>query len=132
MVIVLFDGICNFCNNVVQFLYARDKNHVFRFASLQSETGQKLLGEHGIPLDTSTVVVIENEKAYLRSTGALRTTRYLNKLWPLVIGLLVVPRPIRDFGYDLIANNRYKWFGKHDSCPIPSKGLREQFLDWGP
>jgi predicted DCC family thiol-disulfide oxidoreductase YuxK len=132
MVIILFDGICNFCSGVVQFLYARDKNHVFRFASLQSETGQKLLSEHHLPAEISTVVVIENDVAYTRSTGALKLTRYLTKLWPLAQMFFIVPRFIRDGIYEIIAKNRYKWFGKHDSCLIPSKGLREQFLDFGP
>ena len=131
-VIVLFDGVCNFCNGVVQFLYARDKNHVFRFASLQSDIGQELLAKHSISLDISTVVVIENNKVYTHSTGALKTTKYLSKLWPLSQVLLVIPRFIRDFGYDIIAKNRYRWFGKHDSCPIPAPGLREQFLEFGP
>jgi predicted DCC family thiol-disulfide oxidoreductase YuxK len=127
-VIVLFDGVCNFCNHTVSFLFARDKASVFRFASLQSDVGQELLQKHHIPTDITTIVVIEKGRAYLRSTAALRLTRYLNKGWSLCQFLLIIPRPVRDFGYTFFANNRYRWFGKSETCPLPSAELRQRFL----
>ena len=128
--ILLFDGVCNLCNSSVQFLIERDPKRHFRYASLQSETGRQLLAEHGIPGDRlSTVVLIENGRAYTRSEAPLRASRYMSGWWPALSAFRIVPRPLRDLVYDWIARNRYKWFGKQESCWLPSPDLKQLFLD---
>ena len=127
MRIILFDGACNFCDASVQFIMNRDQG-AFHFASLQSEIGQQLVERyqlHGI----DSVVLIENDRAYTKSTAALRIAKRLYRLWPLCYVLIVVPRPFRDSLYNLIAKNRYKWFGKKDICMLPSEKDRARFLN---
>src|SRR5437868_10495616 len=103
---ILFDGVCNLCNSAVQFVIKRDKNNYFSFASLQSATGQKLLSEHDLSLnDLNSFILIENNKAYTRSTGALRVVKKLNGLWPLLYGFIIVPPFIRNAVYNQIAKN---------------------------
>jgi predicted DCC family thiol-disulfide oxidoreductase YuxK len=127
--IILFDGVCNFCDSSVQFVLKRDKKAYFNFASLQSEIGQQLLEKYKIPKDKfESLVLIENDKAYLFSTGALRIARKLNGAWPLLYGFIIIPPFIRDFFYKLIANNRYRLFGKKEECMIPSPEWRSRFL----
>jgi predicted DCC family thiol-disulfide oxidoreductase YuxK len=127
--IILFDGVCNFCDSSVQFVLKRDKKAYFNFASLQSEIGQELLEKHKIPKDKfESLVLIENDKAYLFSTGALRIARKLNGAWPLFYGFIIIPPFIRDFFYKLIANNRYRLFGKKEECMIPRPEWRSRFL----
>ena len=127
--IILFDGVCNFCDRSVQFVLRRDKKAYFNFASLQSEIGQQLLEKYKIPKDKfESLVLIENDKAYLFSTGALRIARKLNGAWPILYGFIIIPSFIRDFFYKLIANNRYKIFGKKEECMIPSPEWRSRFL----
>ncbi|MBA2561860.1 MAG: thiol-disulfide oxidoreductase DCC family protein [Chitinophagaceae bacterium] len=128
--IILFDGVCNLCNSAVQFIIKRDKKNYFRFASLQSAHGQELLSNYNLPLnDLNSFVLIENEKAYTRSTGALRVSKKLNKLWPLLYSFIIIPKFIRDSVYKWIAGNRYKWFGKKSECMIPSPQLKARFLN---
>ena len=127
--IILFDGVCNFCDRSVQFVLRRDKKAYFNFASLQSEIGQQLLEKYKIPKDKfESLVLIENDKAYLFSSGALRIARKLNGAWPILYGFIIIPPIIRDFFYKLIANNRYKIFGKKEECMIPSPEWRSRFL----
>jgi predicted DCC family thiol-disulfide oxidoreductase YuxK len=128
--IILFDGICNVCSGAVQFVIKRDKKNHFRFASLQSPEGQKLLKFNELPAnDFNSFILIEDEKVYTKSTGALRVTKNLSGLWPLLYGFIIVPKFLRDSIYDLIAKNRYKWFGKKDSCMIPTPEVRAKFLN---
>ncbi|MGG1675516.1 thiol-disulfide oxidoreductase DCC family protein [Neobacillus sp. NRS-1170] len=127
--IVLFDGVCNLCNHSVQFILIRDANKAFKFASLQGETGQKLLKQYGLNNDLNSFVLIENNKPYLKSTAALRVCMNLSGAWRLFPFFLVIPKPIRDFVYDVVANNRYKWFGKTESCLLPSPEWKDRFLD---
>src|ERR1017187_9056949 len=124
--VVLFDGVCNLCNRSVQFIIARDPAAYFRFAALGSEAAQRLLGESVLrgPLPDS-VALIERGRVYTRSAAALRIARRLRFPWPLVCALIVVPRPLRDQVYDLIARNRYRWFGKRDACMMPTPELRK-------
>jgi predicted DCC family thiol-disulfide oxidoreductase YuxK len=106
-----------------------DKQDRFRFAALQEETGKELTSRYGI--DTSkvdSIVLIDNGKAYIKSTAALYIALYLNGLWPLLHGMLIFPRFFRDFVYDIIAKYRYKWFGMKDSCMVPTPELRNKFL----
>ncbi|RWR06541.1 thiol-disulfide oxidoreductase DCC family protein [Siminovitchia fortis] len=126
--IVLFDGVCNFCDASVRFIIKNDPKGTFRFASLQSDIGQKLLKERNVPSDIDSIILIEGDKAYYKSTAALRIARHLQGFWKLAYGFLIVPAPIRNLAYDFIASNRYKWFGKKESCMIPSPDVRERFL----
>lgn len=129
--LILFDGKCNLCSSAVQFIIERDKKKVFRFASLQSELGKKLLAERHIdPLKTDSIVLIQPNKAYyIKSSAALHTAKNLDGLYPYLKFLLIIPNPIRDFVYDFIAKNRYKWFGKKENCWIPNPELTSLFLD---
>jgi predicted DCC family thiol-disulfide oxidoreductase YuxK len=129
--IVLFDGVCNLCNRSVQFVIRRDRNDRFRFASLQGEMGRKLLAERGIDTATTdSIILIDPGVAwYVKSDAALEIARSLKGYgWlPLLFGWL--PRPLRDAAYDLVARNRYRWFGKQEQCMVPSPELRGRFLD---
>ncbi len=128
--ILLFDGVCNLCNGFIQFIIKRDKEAVFRFASLQSSVGQTLLKDYHLPTDSvDTVVLIEDRKSYTRSTVPLRIAKRLGGLWSLLYVFILIPPPIRDFIYNWIAKNRYKWFGKEDQCMIPTPDLKKRFLD---
>jgi len=128
--IILFDGVCNFCNGAVNFTIKRDKKKRIRFAPLQSEAGNTLLKQYDLPQEEmSSFIFIENGKAYNRSTAALRVCRYLGWLWPLCYGLIIVPKFIRDSIYNWIAKNRYKWFGKREFCMIPTPDVKARFLN---
>ncbi len=128
--IILFDGVCNFCNSAVNFTLKRNKKANIRFAPMQSEAGQKLLHQFNLPADDmKSFIFIENDSVYKQSTGALKVCRHLRGLWPLCYGLIIVPRFIRDGIYDWIAKNRYKWFGMQQSCMIPTPDVRARFLD---
>ena len=126
---VLFDGVCNLCNGSVQFIIAHDPAAHFRFAALESEAARRLLGECALsgPLPDS-VALIETGHVYTRSAAALRIARRLAFPWPLLYAFIIVPRPLRDMIYDLIARNRYRWFGKRDACMVPTRELRTRFL----
>lgn len=127
--IILFDGVCNFCNGSVNFIIERDVENYFKFAPLQSEIGQKLLDEYDIDkVQTDSVVLIENGKAFVRTTAALRIARKLNGAWRLFYGFIIVPEFVRDFFYKMFAKNRYKMFGKTDACMMPTPELRARFL----
>jgi predicted DCC family thiol-disulfide oxidoreductase YuxK len=127
--IILFDGICNFCNTSVQFIIKRDPQAQFRFASLQSEVGKKLLTKHRIPQDMNSFIFIDGEKCYTKSSAALTVCKYLKGFWKLFYVFILVPRPLRDRFYDFIARNRYQWFGKKESCMIPTPDIRNRFLE---
>jgi predicted DCC family thiol-disulfide oxidoreductase YuxK len=127
--VILFDGVCNFCNGAVNFTIKRDKRKTIKFAPLQSDTGKALLQQYGLPEnDLRSFLFIENGKIYNRSTAALKVCRYLKNLWPLCYGLIVVPAFIRNAVYDFIAKNRYKWFGQKEECMIPDADTRARFL----
>jgi len=128
--IILFDGLCNLCSSAVTFIIKRDKKNVFRFASLQSARGKELLDTFDIdPVKTDSLILISKEKAYLRSSAALRIARGLNGGYPLLSGFLILPEFLRDGIYDFIARNRYNWFGKKESCMIPTPEVKSKFLD---
>ncbi|MEP7255611.1 MAG: thiol-disulfide oxidoreductase DCC family protein [Ferruginibacter sp.] len=127
--VILFDGICNFCNNAVNFVIKRDKKENIFFAPLQSDIGQRLLQQYNLPLNNmESFVFIENGRAYTQSTAGLKVCRYLKGLWPLCYGFIIVPKFIRDGIYNWIAKNRYKWFGKKESCMIPTPQVKARFL----
>ncbi|MGE6259123.1 thiol-disulfide oxidoreductase DCC family protein [Heyndrickxia sporothermodurans] len=126
--IILFDGICNFCNNSVQFIIKRDPHAYFKFASLQSDIGKRLLKEYGLHDDIDSFVLIEKNSCYLKSSAAIHVCKHLKGMWKLLYMFRFIPPPIRNIAYDIIARNRYKWFGKKESCMLPSKEERERFL----
>jgi predicted DCC family thiol-disulfide oxidoreductase YuxK len=127
--IMLFDGVCNLCNGAVQFVIRHDARGEIKFASLQSESAAKLLEPFGInPSTLQTVVLLEDGRMYTKSDAALRLSRALKAPWSWLHPLIYVPRPIRDVVYDLIARNRYAWFGKQESCWLPTPELRARFL----
>lgn len=128
--ILLFDGVCTLCNSLVGFVIRRDPKRMFRFASLQSDTGQRLLQQVKLPSSQlDTFVLIEGDRYYTKSTAALHLFKKLGWLWPLLYLLIIVPRPLRDMVYHWVARNRYKWFGKKDQCMIPTPEIQERFLD---
>ena len=128
--IVVFDGVCNLCNAWVNFVIVRDRGGKFRFAALQSAAGQRLVGDlrHGGRLDGSSIVLIEGKHYHTRSTAALRIARGLDFPWPLLYGLVLVPRFFRNWIYDLVAQNRYRLFGKRETCRVATPEVEDRFL----
>lgn len=129
--IVLFDGVCNLCNGAVTFIIERDKKDIFRFASLQSEIGKELVAERGLdPEELDSIILIDPGVAYYRkSTAALEISRELSGGYSLLKNFLFIPENLRDGVYNFVANNRYKWYGKKESCMIPTPELKSKFLD---
>ena len=127
---ILFDGVCNLCNGSVTFILQREREPVFQFASIQSESGKELLEWYGLPSDyNQAVVLIENGKIYLGSTAALKIGQTLKSPWSFLSSLgFIVPKFIRDWVYNQIAVNRYQWFGKRDFCMVPTEKLKARFL----
>lgn len=127
--ILLFDGNCNLCNNSVKFIFKHEKKPTLLFASLQSEKGIELLKQmNNNNHNLDSIVFIKNRKIYIKSSAALRLALYLKGLYPLLFCLLIIPPFIRNRVYDFIAKNRYKWFGKTESCMIPDKSISNRFL----
>ena len=126
--IILFDGVCNLCNSSVQWVIERDNNQ-FKFASLQSNFGQRVLKENKMSLETlDTILLIERGKVHTKSDAAIRIASVL-KGWPsLLVVFLPIPKFIRDAAYTLIARNRYRWFGKQESCMLPTPELSQRFI----
>ena len=127
--ILLFDGTCGLCNSAVNFILTRDPTRRFRFAPLQSNVGRDLMTRHGLnPDDLSTVVLIDGDRAYLRSNAALRIAMELPDPWPLAAIAVFVPEALRNAAYDFIARHRKQWFRNPDACRTPTEQEREQFL----
>lgn len=127
--IILFDGVCNFCDAAINFVIRQDRNNIFFFAPLQSGAGQKLLEQYGLSKDElESFVLIDKERVYRKSSAALRVMNKLPWYWKIFQIFWIIPGFIRNFIYDLIARNRYKWFGKKDSCMIPTPEQRAKFL----
>ena len=127
--LVLFDGVCNFCNFWIQFALKRDKQGKLRFASLQGETARQLLPQYNIdPSIITSVIFIEDGVAYRESTAALKVCRHLDGGWKLFYALIIIPTFIRDGIYKWVGRNRYKWFGKQESCMLPTPEQRKRFL----
>jgi predicted DCC family thiol-disulfide oxidoreductase YuxK len=139
--VVLFDGVCNFCDASVNFIIQHDKASYFKFAPLQSDEGRRLANEYGfesatakpedsasdlIPIDS--VILVEDGKAYTHSTAALRILRRLGTPWSWAYAFIIIPRPIRDWAYRLFARYRYRIFGRKDQCMLPSPEVRTRFL----
>lgn len=126
--IILFDGECNFCDASVQFIIKRDPKGYFQFAAQQSEIGEALKRQFTIPKTLDSIVVLDQHKVYNSSDAALHITKHLSGLWQFLYVLKVIPKPLRDIVYKFVAKNRYTWFGKKDSCTIPSPEMRNRFL----
>ena len=132
--VLLYDGVCGFCNKTVQMILDRDRRGTMRFAALQSDYGQAIVARHAELRDVDSVVFVENardgaERVYVRSEAALRVAKYLGGAWKVFLVAKIVPGRLRDFLYDLFARNRYKLFGKYDSCMLPPPEVRSRFLD---
>ena len=127
--LILFDGVCNFCDASINFVIDRDPSGKFKYASLQSDAGQEVLNKFGLPTsDFDSFVYVEEEKYYTKSSAALKVAQQLGGGWGAMGIFFIVPKFIRDSVYSLIARNRYKWFGKKDECMLPSPEVRARFL----
>ena len=127
--IILFDGVCNLCNGAVIFTIERDKNNLFHYAALQSAPGRKLIAKHGIDTSkTDSIILVDGDEYYIKSSAALRIARHLSGGYPLLYGFMILPKLIRDRIYDIVAHNRYKWFGRKESCMVPTPELKAKFL----
>lgn len=126
--VLLFDGVCNLCAGAVQFVIRRDPAGRIRFASLQSPAGQTLLARHGLPDDLDSVVLVEGGRAYTKSAAAIRVAELLG--WPYRAASVarLLPRRLRDAVYDVVAANRYDWFGRKERCLVPSEDVSDRFL----
>lgn len=125
----MFDGVCNFCDRSVQFVMKRDPEAKFTFASLQSGAGKRVKEYYKIDPSLDSMILVEEGTYYTKSTAALKICKNLKGLWKVFSVLLVIPKPIRDFFYNIVARNRYKWFGKRESCKLPSPEERSRFLE---
>lgn len=127
--ILLYDGVCTFCNEAAQFIIKRDPKGIFHYASLQSETGQALLKHFDVPQDLDTVILVDNNQVYDRTDVTIRIGQRLGGIYQITNLLRLFPKKIRDSIYNWIAHNRYNWFGKKDACMIPSPQIRARFID---
>ena len=128
-IVILFDGVCNLCNGAVQFIIKKDKTSKFLFASLQSDFGQSHLQKFGLdPSKLHSIIALDNGKFYERSDAALKIASGLAQPWPMLGVFRIIPRFFRDWIYDLISKNRYKMFGKRESCMIPTPELKGRFV----
>lgn len=127
--IVVFDGVCNFCEDSVSFIIARDPDAKFRFVSAQSPIGKDLQGRYGIDaIADETVILIKGGTIYTHSDAGLEIAKDLKGLWKYLHYAKVVPRPIRHWVYSIIAENRYKWFGQKSECMLPTQDIKARFL----
>ena len=126
----MFDGVCNLCNDAVQFVIKQDKKGIIKFASLQSNFGQTMLLQNKLPIDNlGSFVYLKNNKCYTKSTAALLLLKDLGGFYYLFYAFIIVPTFLRDAVYNVVAKNRYKWFGKQDFCMLPSKDLASRFIE---
>lgn len=127
--LILFDGYCNLCNAAVVFILKRDKKEKFYFASLSWPIALEIKKKHPAFAHTDSILVYQNGKVYDQSSAALKIAGGLRGLWPLLGIFWIVPKFLRDALYRFIAKNRYKWFGKRDTCMIPNKDVSHRFLE---
>ena len=131
---MLYDGVCGFCNKTVQMILDRDRKGTLRFAALQSDYGKAIVERHAVILrGVDSVVFVDgsegSERVFIRSDAALRVASYLGGAWKIFLAAKILPKPLRDYLYDLFARNRYKMFGKYDACMLPPPEVRSRFLD---
>ncbi|RZI70590.1 MAG: thiol-disulfide oxidoreductase DCC family protein [Pseudomonas sp.] len=126
--LVIFDGVCSFCERSVQFILRHETGPGLRFAPIQSNMGARMARDHGFdPDDARTFVLVEGGRAYVRSAAAIRVACHLRWPWRVLAAIWIVPRPLRDWAYDRIAANRYRWFGRKDSCMVPTPEQMRRF-----
>lgn len=129
MNVVVFDGVCNLCNGAVNWIIDHDKNNRFRFSSLQSDYGKQIVAKYNLQQNyMDTFILVEDEQAYIKSTAALRVLKGLGGFYKLAYASIIIPRFIRDAVYNFIARNRYRWFGKRESCRMPTPELKAKFI----
>jgi len=126
--IILFDGVCNLCNNSVNFIISRDTKSIFLFVPLQSDFGKELTAKMNIPPKIDSIILVSENKYYIKSDAVIEIIQELKWYWRMFIIIKILPRKFRDLLYNFIANNRYKWFGKRDSCMIPDENVKSRFL----
>lgn len=127
--IVLFDGVCNYCNDKINFIIKNDKQDVFRFVALQSETGQKIIKYLGIDASIDSIVLYEPGYAYfIKSEAVFRIIKHLSSAVKLLLVFNFIPTSIKNIFYDLIAKNRYNWYGKKESCMMPTEEVKRKFI----
>jgi len=127
--IILFDGYCNLCNSWIDFIIKRDKSKIFKFAAISSESGKEILKNYTVETEgIDSIILIENEKCYTKSSATLEITKRLSGIWPALYVLMILPKYFRDFIYDFIAKNRYRIFGRKESCRLPSPAEKERFI----
>ncbi len=125
-IIILFDGVCNMCVGSVNFIIKRDSKDMFRFASLQGDVGQKMIKKYSLSMNS--IVLIKNGQAKTKSTAVLNILYHLNTFWKALLIFYVVPYPIRDILYNIVAKSRYFLFGKRNQCMIPNENINSKFL----
>jgi predicted DCC family thiol-disulfide oxidoreductase YuxK len=128
--VVIFDGVCNLCAHSVRFILAHESGPVLRFTPLQSPAGARLMRDFGFdPADVKTFVLVAAGRAHVKSDAAIQISRHLRGAWKLLGAIRVIPRPVRDWAYDVVARNRYRWFGRFDTCMVPTPELRARFIE---
>lgn len=127
--VILFDGVCNFCNSSVNFIIERDYKNRFKFAALQSQTGKEMMRKFTLDSENlKTILLIENGNYYTKTTATLRIAKHLKGFWKIFYVFIIVPPFLRNIVYDIIAKYRYRWFGKRDVCRMPGPDEKEKFL----
>jgi predicted DCC family thiol-disulfide oxidoreductase YuxK len=127
--LMIFDGVCHLCTRSVAFILEHESAPTLRFVPLQSPAGARMMRELGLSADDAkTFVLVVDGKPYVRSEAAIRVSRYLRRPWRMLGGIRVLPRAVRDWGYDLVARNRYRWFGRRETCIVPSPEVRARFI----
>ena len=127
--VVIFDGVCNLCAHSVKFILAHESEPKLRFVPLQSAAGARMMREYGFsPDDVKTFVLVSDGKPHVKSDAAIHVAAYLRGVWRLLGAIRAVPRPVRDWGYDVVARNRYRWFGRTESCMVPTPDIRARFI----
>jgi predicted DCC family thiol-disulfide oxidoreductase YuxK len=127
--VVIFDGVCNLCNRSVKFILDHEADHKLSFTPLQSPAGERLMRQFGFdPEDAKSFVLVADGRTYVRSDAAARLSRYLRGPWKLLRATRFVPRPIRDALYNVVARNRYRWFGRSATCMVPTAALKARFV----
>lgn len=127
--VILFDGVCNLCNASIDFILKRDKKNQFLVGALQEDAGKKLLSKFDVnPEYLDSLILIEDKNVYFRSTAALKIAKNLSGIWPLFYGFIILPTAIRDGIYNWVGENRYRWFGKKNTCRLPTPEERAKFI----
>jgi predicted DCC family thiol-disulfide oxidoreductase YuxK len=127
--VIVFDGVCNFCNAFVNFILDHDPQGIFKFGTLQSQPAHLILKQCDLSTeDYETFLLLEHGKIFTKSTAALNILRALPGYWSWLYAFIIIPRPIRDFVYSVIARYRYRWMGKSDTCRVPSPQERARFI----